>query len=271
MDTSIISDTLRAVELFLREADAISKTRILSRIEKRLEKAMKRAFALQHRAFMRHFESIRIYFVEAIRDNDWMPLFGGAALETLESFVNPIDTAAREALFFGGKRAFADLGISGSFELTNPRAITYLDNYGAKMVANINETTRGYLKTVVTEGAEKGWSYDKTAKAITDRYQEFRIGKPQLHIDSRAHFIAVTETGNAYEEGNMIVAQDLKFAGLEMEKSWLTVGDDRVSVECILNQDDGWIPLGQVFSGGVDRPLQHPGCRCTMLTRRKGG
>jgi len=98
------------------------------------------------------------------------------------------------------------------------------------------------------------------AKAISDRYGMFRVGQPQLHIDSRAHLIAVQEAGQAFEYGNMVVAQDLRNAGLEMEKSYLTVGDDRVSELCRGNEADGWIPLDQSFSSGAASAPGHVAC-----------
>jgi uncharacterized protein with gpF-like domain len=137
------------------------------------------------------------------------------------------------------------------------------------MVTKINDTTRDYLQTIITQATDEGWSYQRTAEAITDRYKEFAIGKPQEHIDSRAHLIAVTETGNAYAEGNLIVAKDLQDAGITMEKAWSTVGDNKVTAECQANEDQGWIPLQDEFLSGHQRPLRFPGCRCDLLTRVK--
>jgi hypothetical protein len=125
------------------------------------------------------------------------------------------------------------------------------------------------LNTILTQAADEGWSYQRTAEAIIDRYKEFAIGKPQEHIDSRAHLIAVTEVGNAYVEGNMIVARDLQDAGVEMEKAWSTVGDSKVTEECKANEAQGFIPIDQPFLSGDMRPLRFPGCRCDLLTRVK--
>jgi uncharacterized protein with gpF-like domain len=162
----------------------------------------------------------------------------------------------------------ADAGVALSFTLKNPRAVAYLREYGAQRVTMINETTRQYIKTVITQGVEEGWSYDKTAKAITERYSEFAVGKPQQHIKSRSHLISITEAGEAYVEGNMEVAQDLEAAGLTMMKKWSTVGDSRVSDGCRENAAVGWIPLNQAFPSGHQRPLRFPGCRCDLLTKR---
>ena len=95
----------------------------------------------------------------------------------------------------------------------------------------------------------------------------FSERKPQLHIRNRAELIAVTETGNAYEKAAMLQAEALQQAGLPMEKSWNTVGDDRVSDGCQENEDAGWIPIDEPFPSGDMQPLRFPGCRCNLQTR----
>ena len=61
-------------------------------------------------------------------------------------------------------------------------------------------------------------------------------------------------------------------AGLDVEKHWSTMGDDKVSDECLLNEqdgEDGWIPLEQAHTSGHMHPLRFPGCRCDELYRVK--
>jgi hypothetical protein len=151
-------------------------------------------------------------------------------------------------------------------------AVDDLARRGAERVTGIAETTRKRLRTLLTRAADEGWSYQRTAKEITALYRGF-AGPPLAvrprHLRSRAEAIAVFELGDAYEHGNLLVAQDLQDAGLEMEKSWLTVGDDRVRTDHRANQGEGWIPLDQAFGSGDDRPPADPGCRCTLLMRRK--
>lgn len=265
---------IEAIDRFLEAIAPIAKNRLLAPIERKLERALKYAFALQGRAFLSRFGRLKISWpAEAIREalalDDWEPLFDQAGVETIEAFVGPIDDAVAAALLAGGKQTMADFLLTGAFDLKNPRAVAFLRDYGAKLVKGINETTRTYIKTVVTEGVEQGWSYNKTAKAISDRYEEFRVGMPQKHIQSRAHLIAVTESGNAYERGNAIVAEDLQDAGLEMEKSWLVAGGD-ICDDCLGNEAEGWIPIDQAFGSGDMEPLAHPACRCTALYRRIG-
>jgi hypothetical protein len=164
----------------------------------------------------------------------------------------------------------AEIGISLSWVLKNPLAVAYIKEHGADLVAGINQTTKDYIRKVIADGVANGDSYDKIAKAITDRYASMAAGRPQAHIDSRAHGIVVTEAGNAFEEGNAIVAKELQDAGLTMEKFWQSVDDDLVcSAECEANQAQGWIPFDEDFQSGHPHPLAHPYCRCTALYRRK--
>lgn len=118
---------------------------------------------------------------------------------------------------------------------------------------------------LITEGIEQGTSYTQVAKEIRDAFTGFHTPSPQKHIKDRATLVAVTELGNAYEA----VVRQLADRGLMMEVSWLTVDDERVSDGCMDNQAAGWILFGDAFPSGHQRPLRHPGCRCTALYRRR--
>lgn len=182
-------------------------------------------------------------------------------------------SAVESALLLGAEAAMADLGNIGlgiAFDLRNPRAVAYLRDKGAALVTQINETTRAEMRDLIVNMIEERASYDQIAREISRRWAEMAIPKPQGHIDSRAHLIAVTEVGNAYEAGNLAAVQDMASLGLAMEKSWLTVGDDRVSDGCAENEGAGWIPLDEPFPSGDQAPLRFPGCRCTALYRRVG-
>ena len=258
---------------FLEAVSRVSRTRLLRPIETRATRRMARAFRAQGAAIVRHLGAIKGQFpIQEVAPK--VPNIDGpfdrAAKQTALPFAEAIDEVASAALEAGALATLKDLGMVAAFNLDNPRAVTYLKNYGAKLVTQINETTREYLKTVVTQGIEQGWSYGKIAAAITERYKEFAVGRPQQHIDSRAHLIAVQEAGQAYSEGTLIVGLDLEDIGIEMVKSQLTVGDERVSEDCRANAAQGWIPIRQEFQSGHQRPLIHVACRCALLTKAKG-
>lgn len=279
-------------EAFASFNEALTRQQHRARVDSitaRLGSALSRAFRSQGSQFVRelkkqaghHFSEggdpfvqyaglLNGKFSEAISFTDWIMIWAATASNTIKLFSAPLDAAVLRALKAGGAAQIADLGMDIKFDLQNPRAVKYLKDYGAKLVAGINEETQRQLQALLAQAADEGWSYDRTAKAITDKFDGFADGRPQDHIDSRAHGIAVTELGNAYAEGNLEAAQSLADAGIEMEKSWSTVGDAKVSEICAGNEAAGWIPLDDSFPSGDDRPLAHPYCRCDLLIRVKG-
>jgi len=265
-------DLLEAVDVFLAEAMAVRKERVMASLRPRTERVLARAFRKQGETFVRELSKLRDEWPiqEDANFTAWERAWTNAAGETFNELYDPIVWAEQMALTAGGDALYGELHMVASFNLDNPLARAYIDEHGARLVSNVNETTKGYIRTIIGNGLDDGWSYDKLAKSLIERFDEFAIGKPQKHIDSRAHLIAVTEIGNAYESGNYIVADDLRMAGLPMEKSWLTVGDDRVSEGCMANQAQGWIPQEQTFQSGHMHPLRFPGCRCVALYRRVG-
>ena len=268
---------LDALDRFIEATRRVSKQRALAPLEAQCTKALQKAFRRQGRAMARRLETLRDKWPIQEADmpagwDDWESLFDQAADETLDDFLAPIQKAAKAALTVGAERAIAEirLGLELSFSLKNPRAVAYLKAHGAELVAGVNETTKAEIRTLLARATDRGWSYNRLAEALIDRYEEFAVGRPQEHIDSRAHLVAVTETGQAYAEGNWIVAQDLRAGGLEMEKHWSTMRDDRVSDGCRANEAQGWIPADQPHLSGHMHPLRFPGCRCDELYRRKG-
>lgn len=266
----VLAELLDACDLFLEASRRQTKDRALRRVERELERALAKAFRAQGRKFAKGFRTLEHLFPvqESITPVDWLPLFISAATTTFELFSGPLEDAVAQALETGALAQIADIGVEWSFTLAHPRAVAYLEQYGARRVARINETTRDYLQTVIARGVDEGWSPKKMERAIIERYEEFAVGRPQEHIDSRAHMIAVTETGQAYEDGAAIVANDMQANGIRLEKKWIGPEDDRTSEACLGNMAQGWIPYDEPFSSGDDRPLNHPGCRHTLITRR---
>jgi len=166
-----------------------------------------------------------------------------------------------QSLEAGAEAAIKAADVSISFDLTSKAAVDFLSKRAAELVTGINDTSRAALRDLITAAVKDGKSYDQLATAIGEMFDGFS--------DYRSRSIAITEIGNAYEEGALLAAQAIEDGGLVMEKSWLTAGDDKVEEECQGNAEAGWIPLGEDFPSGDPRPLAHPNCRCTMLSRRK--
>lgn len=238
-------------------------------IETRLQKALATEFRAQGRIMLAGLRDKRSRFptstTEGIRRSDWEPIWRRSVRKSSGRMVRALDAAAAAGLRAGAQMAAAELGVDIDFNLKNPRAVRYMRQYGARLVAQVNETTRGYIRSLMTKAVREGWSYQRTARALTERYAEFAIGSPLQHIRSRAELIAVTESAKAYEMGNNIVARDLARSGQRIEKFWFTVGDERVDEEqCGPNEAEGWIGLLEEFPSGHDTPPAHPGCRCTL-------
>ena len=208
---------------------------------------------------------------EAEPPASWDRLFDEALDLTRPGMERTVGSYVQLALDAASDAAVAQLGMTGTFTLDNPAAVGYADDYAALRVTRINEVTRQGIRGLVSEAVADGWSYQQLAGAIRETYAGFTTPKPQQHIRDRAELVAVTEVGNAYEAGTAGTIRQLEQTGLAMEKSWLTVGDDRVDDECAGNEAAGWIPATAAFPSGHDRPLAHPACRCTLLFRRAGG
>lgn len=136
-------------------------------------------------------------------------------------------------------------------------------------ITGIDATTREQIRALLETAIAENWSYTKIAASIRRMFADFGRAVPQRHIRDRAELIAVTEAGQAFMDGQSEQARQREARGIVIEKSWLTVGDDRVSEGCIENQRQGWIPFGQAFRSGHTSPLRFPGCRCAMQTRKK--
>jgi len=190
---------LQALDRFIERLERTSKRRILSPIIGKLERAMQKAFRTQCRAFLERLATLSDQFPvqEAVKKVDWFPHWDEALQETDPLFTGPIAEAAGTAMQGAARRFILDLGAeigAGiSFDLKNPRAVAYLREHGAELVTKVNQTTKDVIRGIVVQGVDEGWSYDRMAKEISSRFEEFAVGKPQLHIDSRAHLVAITE------------------------------------------------------------------------------
>lgn len=277
MDIELDRDKYERMFAWLIEAATVrSKWRRLARPLRRAERAAGVAFSTQGQQFMRRFKTLQARvaegrLAEAIAEDDWLTIWNTVTNETDTLWLDTLTDMMGRGLALGAAQAISDLQVDYAFQLSNPRAVAYIEQNGALRVAGINDTTQAAIRNIVTQGTREGWSYDRVAREINRQFREFAVGRPQEHIQSRGHLVAITEMGNAYEAGSAVVIDDLQAAGLEMEKKWLTVGDNRVSDGCKENGAEGWIPYSQAFQSGHARPLRFPGCRCTTLYRRRPG
>ena len=202
-----------------------------------------------------------------ISPEDWDALFDLVAMDSYGLIGHDFDHYAREAMLKAGLLKAGTLNIAPSFTLANPAAKEYLENYGYKLISQIDNTTRTQIGRIVNLGMEQGDSYSKVARNITDMFSGFSEPSTQFGIKNRAELIAVNEMGNAYESATLTQAQALTLAGLPIEKEWVIAEDGKECDDCLANAAVGWIPVNDNFPSGSANPLEHPGCRCYLHTQ----
>lgn len=272
-----------ALTRFQEAARRIDRNKRLRPLERRLETAVAAAFEAQGRAFLKRLKPLAYRFDdnanmkalarESLSPSDWLPGWDAAARESAPLFSDPLHELILESLILGGGDLLAGLGIDEreqgqlgiSWSLENPRAVEYARQHAAAQVTKINDTTRVYLNSMISQAVEEGWSYDRLSEAIGDRFQEFATGGD----NPRSRRVAVYELGDAYEGGQDMMVDEMAGAGVELEQAWLTAGDDRVRPSHRDNQAAGYIASNATFPSGDARPPTDPGCRCTRLFRRK--
>lgn len=264
---------LTELDRFLESVSRAYKNRAMAEPIKNIEKACQLYFKKQGRLFLIQFERYKGRFSESISDEEIRRILQqiqpyiekGLKVKLINGLAIVMAKAVRHSFDGFG---FAEMDIS--FALDNLKAVGFLERHAAELVTGIDETTKGTIAKIVTKGVDEGYSYDKVAREIKSRFNQFAVGKPQLHIQSRAHLVAVTENRMAYEAGNMEAAQFVKRQGLTMEKAWMDSGDALVSDGCLENSGAGWIDIDESFPSGDDTSPRFPGCRCDILYRRKG-
>lgn len=275
-----------ALTAFLEADTVVTRDRYVARRSRPLQRAVAAAFRKQGQLFTQAFgqfkkridadaarmakEAGNGRLREALSSSDWLPLWQSTAAATSAAFSADLETAILEALIFGGGELLTslqadelDLGIS--WNLQNPRAVAYARMHAAVQVARIDDTTQTYLNSLISQALEEGWSYDRLSAAIGAKFVEFATGGD----NPRSRRVAVYELGDAYEAGNEMAARALIAAGLEIEKKWSTVGDDKVRPTHRENQAAGWIAFDDTYPSGDSRPPTDSGCRCATLYRRK--
>ena len=250
----------------------ISKSLRTKTIQATMEKQTSQLFAREGRLILGLLVQQKSVFPESRLQEDIQSVLD-SILGEVELIVSPklrsiIRTGDSASLEQGITSTANSMSVKATFGVQSERAQSWLNGHAAEMVSDINETTRNEMATIVRNSMENNWSYNQTAKEIASRFSQFAVGKPQQHIESRAHLVAVTEVGNSYEQGSLMLAEELQSEGLTMEKYWHNIGDDRVSDGCRLNTDEGWIPIDQLHATGDMKPLRFPGCRCVELYRR---
>ena len=162
-------------------------------------------------------------------------------------------SASAEMITWGKTKAGVPIAYEGP---PIEQAIEWAEKQGARLVTQMDEETRRRLAKTISDGIVNKRGIPGLARDIKKEFADMSRYRSQL--------IARTETSNALSQASLDRMKDMGIEG----KEWVTAGDDRVSDECLGNEADGIIPVGQAFSGGVMAPPQHPDCRCTIAPAR---
>jgi hypothetical protein len=258
----------RGVALLLEAARLVSREKALAPVIREIDRKMSAIFKKQGRLFVVEFPKLSYLFTENIDADNLARILDRIDAETSPQMKAVLRTNTQVA-YGAGIEAGSEISTALTFSLKHPAAVKWLEEHAAEAVTKIDESTRSVISNLVTQGVEEGWSYNRTARAIRERYEEFAVGQPQHHIQSRAHLVALTESHTAYGEGHRAGIEPLLKVGLEVEKSWVNMGDDLVSDGCLENSDAGWIPYDEDFPSGDLAEPRFPGCRCNVQYRVK--
>ncbi len=150
--------------------------------------------------------------------------------------------------------------------------LDYIEDEGAMLIANINETSRKKVRQKIMMGQLHGDSLQDIAKELD------HIVKPQYKNRSMA--IARTETCASSNKAGQVACKN---TGFETEKSWYS-SPDSITRDQHSEMDSGhYIDIGDLFVVGGEF-MEYPGdnthgasaeniinCRCAQLFRLKKG
>lgn len=140
---------------------------------------------------------------------------------------------------------------------------------GAEKVFLINKTTENYIRRQMRIGVQEGLSVKEVADNIRKKWDEKSLNG-LTYGANRAERIASTELVGASNYGSIIGAES---TGLDLEKVWLTAGDDVVR-DSHREMNGKFANLNEAFSNGMQYPGDMNGgaaevvrCRCTIYHR----
>ena len=192
------------------------------------------------------------------------------AANATEAMNQRLDSIMRKNIetgfLLGANQAHQIFRIEPTFDLLDDGAVRFLNSRTDFVLKKINEETTEQIAQILTRGARAGDSPARLARRIKTEIADWSDIKVGTIKRGRAQLIANTELNNAMSEASLQTYTRLGIAA----KSWSTVGDDDVSDDCQDNEAAGPIPMDETFPGGVGRPPQHPGCRCTLVPERMG-
>lgn len=286
---------------FTRQVGGPDTTRLALRLSEQMQKEIIAAFkAMQNqvdmRALMAAFDSGNMNAAMQVLAEADLPAELEVARQTL-----------REAIVTVGEASAVELGqflgTNISFELTNPEAVAFLEEYGASMVKNVTDETLQAIRTLLEQAYRDGMTSREVAKMIEDiggfgltdrdirqrqslietmREQGFTEAQINTEMDKwtkakikyRAQVIADNELVDAGNKGQRRLWDQALEDGLidkTTKRQWIITPDEKLCVICGPMGDPvpgvSIVTMGEPYStpvGPVYIPSDvHVRCRCS--------
>lgn len=159
----------------------------------------------------------------------------------------------------GAKQTELDLAFDWS--LIAAEAALWAENHGGELVAGVTGTTRRIVGKKVAEWiATPGLTIGDLTESLLPWFDE-----------TRAQMIAVTETTTAFAEGERVLIDRARRAGLKVEAIWLTAFDELVCPICEPLHNEPESKWDEIMADAglpsVDWPPGHIRCRCFLKQR----
>lgn len=139
--------------------------------------------------------------------------------------------------------------------MTAEEAALYASVRAGELVSGINATTQKIIADVIEEGITQQLGVDGTKRLLQASLKDMAA--------NRARMIASTEMNDAFSEATM-----RKLERMQVEyKQWITSADACDEI-CVPNEEQGPIPIDDLFQSGDARPPAHPNCRCAVSGAR---
>jgi hypothetical protein len=182
--------------------------------------------------------------LRALGPEEWRTIENTIAPILAEYAKNLARLAAREA---AAAQQVSDAALDAMLDQANLLAVEWAHVRAAELVTEIAETTRDSMRSLLTDGIERGLTNQELAKEISGSY---------AFSPERSTLIARTESENAG------VIEGWRASGQVEGKEWEP--DAEACEICLGNAADGVIPIDATFSSGDDAPTAHPNCECTL-------
>jgi HK97 family phage portal protein len=176
------------------------------------------------------------------------------------------------------------LGLSVSFDMVDEDAVRFAKENALDKVEKILKTSRRDIRSLVSKAVEEGWSSDRLAEAIVEKYERYKAKpKPGEGVSiGRARTIARTEVGAAMNFGKQMHAMAVQDEyNILVTKTWLSVNSDRTrewhrtnAIQDIRGNYTDTVPVDEDFVVNdelMSRPHDSRGsgenvinCRCSL-------